>query len=133
MTLVFADTSFFIAMIGPRDEHHGKAVGFMQHFRGELLTTDFVLVELGNYLFRTNDRPFFASIWRSVVDDGEVTVIEWSRELLRRGVDRFVHRPDKAWSLTDCISFVVMEEHGVTEALTSDSHFEQAGFRSLMR
>jgi predicted nucleic acid-binding protein len=41
-------------------------------------------------------------------------------------------RPDKAWSLTDCISFVVMNQHGLTEALTGDHHFEQAGFTALL-
>ena len=42
-------------------------------------------------------------------------------------------RSDKSWSLTDCISFVVMGEHGITDALTGDRHFEQAGFRALLR
>jgi uncharacterized protein len=41
-------------------------------------------------------------------------------------------RRDKEWSLTDCISFVVMKERGLTEALTADHHFEQAGFKALL-
>jgi hypothetical protein len=51
---------------------------------------------------------------------------------LQRGLDLFAGRSDKNWSLTDCISFVVMQDEGLTEALTGDSHFEQAGFKALL-
>ncbi len=52
---------------------------------------------------------------------------------LERGVDLYARRPDKAWSLTDCISFVVMADRKLTEALTGDHHFEQAGFLALLK
>ena len=55
-------------------------------------------------------------------------IVTAGRELLERGITLFSNRPDKEWSLTDCITFVVMEEHGATEALMSDGDFEQAGF-----
>lgn len=133
MRRVFADTSFFVAMIGERDEHHRRAVDFMQGYHGQLLTTDFVVLELGNYLHRVKDRPFFASIKRSLENDKEFAVVESTRELLNRGIQLYLNRHDKPWSLTDCISFVVMEEHGLTEALTSDGDFQQAGFKALLR
>jgi predicted nucleic acid-binding protein len=59
-------------------------------------------------------------------------VAEASHQLFDRGIELFSQRPDKSWSLTDCISFIVMEEHGITEALTADRNFEQAGFVPLL-
>jgi hypothetical protein len=50
-----------------------------------------------------------------------------------RGLALYAARPDKEWSLTDCVSFLVMQDHGVTEALTADHHFEQAGFVALLK
>jgi uncharacterized protein len=132
MRLVFADTSFFVAAIGPRDQFHQRAVDFMQTYNGQVLTTDFVLVEFGNYLFRTKDRPFFEPVLRNIQANPQYEIVAASRDLLKRGIERYVTRPDKEWSLTDCISFVVMEEHGITEALTSDGDFEQAGFTVLL-
>jgi hypothetical protein len=67
-----------------------------------------------------------------VNNDENWIVIETSHELFEQGVALFSQRPDKSWSLTDCISFVVMEQHGLSEALTADRHFEQAGFVPLL-
>ena len=81
---MFGDTSFFVAMIGEHDQYHRIAVDYMRGYH--LLTTDFVVVELGNYLHSVKDRPFFASIKRSLENDKEFTVIEATRELLDRGI-----------------------------------------------
>jgi predicted nucleic acid-binding protein len=64
--------------------------------------------------------------------DADTTVIPASQELFDKGVELYDARPDKQWSLTDCISFVLMEQRGITEALTADRHFEQAGFVALL-
>ncbi len=58
-------------------------------------------------------------------------IVGGSDDLFRRGLKLYVERPDQTWSLTDCISFVVMEEHRIRDALTRDHHFEQAGFRAV--
>jgi predicted nucleic acid-binding protein len=60
-------------------------------------------------------------------------IVETSGKLFRTGVAFYSRRPDKDWSLTDCISFVVMRDRGITEALTGDHHFEQAGFKALLK
>ena len=59
-------------------------------------------------------------------------VIPVSSDLLMRAKALFASRPDKAWSLTDCTSFIIMQEHRLTEALTTDHHFTQAGFHALL-
>jgi len=60
-------------------------------------------------------------------------VVGLDPHLYQRGINLYAQRPDKEWSLTDCISFVVMSDRGITEALTGDHHFEQAGFRALLK
>ena len=67
------------------------------------------------------------------MSDPQVTIVSPSASLFDRGVELFAKRPDKCWSLTDCISFVVMEEQGIMHALTGDRHFEQAGFVALLK
>jgi len=62
----------------------------------------------------------------------DVRIIGPSEELFSRGLELYRQRPDKEWSLTDCISFVVMRDEQLSEALTGDRHFEQAGFKSLL-
>ena len=63
--------------------------------------------------------------------DGQITIVEPLEALYRRGLALYDARPDKEWSLTDCISFVVMADEGLTESLTGDGHFTQAGFKAL--
>ncbi len=65
--------------------------------------------------------------------DLAVEVVPPTHEQFQRALDRYEMRPDKDWSLTDCLSFLLMEERGIADALTADHHFEQAGFRALMR
>lgn len=62
-----------------------------------------------------------------------ITIAPLDMETFDAGVELYRARPDKDWSLTDCISFVVMRERGITEALTGDRHFEQAGFKALLK
>jgi hypothetical protein len=99
---------------------------------GRILTTDFVVVELGNFFSDSLDRKCFISLLNDLRTDRWTTVLPASRDLLERGVKLFSQRPDKDWSLTDCISFVVMQDHSIQEALTTDHHFEQAGFLPLL-
>ena len=63
----------------------------------------------------------------------DVEIVPATHELFERGCALFAQRGDKAWSLTDCTSFVVMRERDLEEALTADQHFEQAGFKRLMQ
>jgi predicted nucleic acid-binding protein len=64
--------------------------------------------------------------------DPSLTIVPTSELLFGRGLQLYSARQDKEWSLTDCISFIVMEEYGIHDALTGDHHFEQAGFHAVL-
>ncbi|HEY2416033.1 MAG TPA: PIN domain-containing protein [Pirellulaceae bacterium] len=133
MRPVFADTFFFLAIINPRDAAHGKAIALANSRTGPLITTAWILTEIADGLADTFDRHLFHTILADLYAEPDGTVVPPAQELFDRGVKLYVKRPDKDWSLTDCISFVVMEERGIQEALTADHHFEQAGFVALLR
>ncbi len=133
MNRVFADTSYYIALMGEHDRHHAGAVAHARAFYGEIVTTDFVLIEVGNWLSRPADRPVFLRLLETLAADSQTTVMPATRDLLDAGRSLFAHRMDKDWSLTDCISFAVMSQQGLAEALTADHHFEQAGFAALLQ
>jgi uncharacterized protein len=132
MTLVFADTFYFLAILNARDAAHRTAVEFSTSHEAKLLTTAWVLTELGDALADSRHRLAFRRLMSGLLVDPDTTIVPPSQPLFEQGVDRYNSRSDKDWSLTDCISFVVMEQHGIEEALTGDHHFEQAGFRTLL-
>src|SRR4051794_17264739 len=104
MTAVFADTFFFLALINPRDAGHTKAVTVAGVGAGPLVTTAWVLTEVADGLANTPDRHLFAKIITDLEHEPSATIIPPTQELFERGVRLYVARPDKKWSLTDCIS-----------------------------
>ena len=132
MTTVFADTSYYFALLGSRDEHHSAAREYTRHFDGSFVTTAWVLTELGNCLSRGPNRPLFLSLLEDLRSDPRVTVFPFSMDVFEEALDLYRSRADKDWSLTDCTSFVIMQEMGLSEALTTDRHFAQAGFNVLL-
>ncbi len=130
---IFIDTLFVIALINRRDQYHQQAAELADKFAGHpLLPTDAILLEVGNALARGYKREASAAI-QSFFDSSEVDVIRLTPELFDAGFALYATHLDKEWSLVDCISFVVMRREGISQALTFDRHFEQAGFRALMR
>jgi uncharacterized protein len=129
---MFADTAYYLALLNVNDELHERAVAFTPAFDGRLLTTAWVLTEVVDALSRPAFRSTVVDFVKALLTDPQVTTIPASQQLFDRGFDLFSRRPDKEWSLTDCISCVVMQEHGLTEALTADHHFQQMGFRTLL-
>jgi len=98
-----------------------------------IVTTEFILLELGNACARAGDHADFLALVAGMRASPRVKIIPLSSELFNRGLARMRERSDKNWSLTDCISFVVMEDEGLRGALTGDQHFEQAGFKALLK
>ncbi len=133
MKPLFADTFYFLALVNRADESHGKAVALSEGHRGShLVTTSWVLTELADALCRRARRPVFLRILDELEGDPDTVIFRRSQDLFEKGVELYRSRQDKDWSLTDCISFVVMEQQGLTDALTGDHHFEQAGFKVLL-
>jgi predicted nucleic acid-binding protein len=133
MSLVFADTSYYLALLNPADESHKRAIGFTATFAGTMVTTDWVLTELADGLSRARTRRILIDFVESLRGDPAVRIVPASRRLLQRGWDLYRRRPDQEWTLTDCTSFVVMRQMRLTEALTADHHFEQAGFHAQLK
>jgi hypothetical protein len=132
MTTLFADTSFYVALLNVRDLHHQRALDFLRVPTGQVVTTEYVVVEVGNFMRRPADRAYFLALLEDLEHDENTSLIPSSSELLAQGVELFRQRPDKSWSITDCTSFVVMRERGITDALTADVHFRQAGFAAIL-
>ena len=131
MSAVFADSWFYIALLDASDHHHPAVQAFSNEFDRHIVTTRWVLAEVANGLAAPRFRQSVAGLLRDVESDPGVRVIQPSDALYTRGFALYEARPDKEWSLTDCISFVVMEREGLCEALTNDRHFKQAGFVPL--
>lgn len=132
MIPVFADTYYWLALINPRDQAHQEALTLSQALSEPLVTTAFVLTEVGDAMRDPANRPTFVRLMDAIAHDPQTTVVAAEQKWFDRGLDLFSARLDKKWPLTDCISFVVMKDMGLTDALTGDGDFVQAGFHKLM-
>jgi predicted nucleic acid-binding protein len=131
MNAVFADSYYFLALLNRRDQAHKQCLTYSQSSIQPVMTTDWVLMEVGDALRHGPDRAAFMALLQDLEDDPDSTVVPADQGLLDQAIELFGSRPDKEWSLTDCTSFVVMQQNGLTQALTADHHFEQAGFSPL--
>jgi predicted nucleic acid-binding protein len=132
---LFLDTGYVIARFNRRDQHHGKAKQLSAVIAAarELWTTDAVLLEVAAAFSHPDHRTIAMTMWDEFHGgDPRCRVCEAAGSRLDQAVELFRERSDKAWSLTDCLSFVVMNEKGLVDALTADHHFTQAGFRALL-
>jgi predicted nucleic acid-binding protein len=133
MNLVFADAFYYVARLNRRDQYHEQVVTFSHSFRANLLTTDLILLEVADGLAKSESRPRIDDFISRLRNSNTTEVIPASRDLLDRGLELYNQHEDKEWSLTDCTSFIVMRERGISLALTGDKHFEQAGFTALLK
>src|SRR5688572_28703770 len=134
MKALFADTFYYLALVSRDDAAHQQAIEFAEARLAPVVTTAWVMTELADGLCGTSaERTGFMKVLNRMSNDPDTTIVPPSQELFDRGVVLYANRLDKQWSLTDCISFVVMQDHGLTEALTGDRHFEQAGFVALLK
>jgi hypothetical protein len=133
VTAVFADTSFYVALLNRRDVAHRRAVDLSQQHRGVVVTSEFVLLEVANWFALSSRRSAFGSLISKLEGRRDVIIVGASHSLFERGVQLYLGRTDKDWSLTDCISMLILEDHRLKRVFTSDHHFEQAGFEVLLK
>jgi predicted nucleic acid-binding protein len=133
MKRAFGDAHYFLALLSPRDQDHARVKEFAAHWRGEIVTTRWVLAEIADGLAAPPLRAGAIAFFQRLERNPFLRIVPASDEQFARGFARYQQRPDKTWSLTDCISFVVMQDEGLTDALTRDHHFEQAGFTALLK
>ncbi len=136
MTAVFADAGYWIALWRPRDALHERAATVADNLGAiAVVTTQLVLTETLNALAATGEfyRRFAVQMVREMEQDPDVEIVPQTDGQFRAAVERYAARSDQRWSLTDCVSFLVMEERNITEALAYDRDFEQAGFTALLR
>lgn len=135
-TEVFLDASYAIALSSFSDSFHQQAVNLaseLEAAKTRLITTRAVILEIGNTLAKQRYRQAAVKLLNAFEADPNVEIAPLSEDLYARAVKLYRERPDKEWGLTDCVSFVVMQERGITAALTTDEHFQQAGFRVLLK
>lgn len=130
---LFLDTAFVQALLNRRDQYHSQAKALLPRMRvaAEVWITEAVLIEVGNALSvfnRTGTVQFIKQCYQTA----NMHVVGVDTTLLTRALDLYRTRMDKTWGLTDCISFIVMQDCGLTDAITADEHFLQAGYRALL-
>jgi len=132
---VFLDASFAIALSSVKDQYHDlaeKLADQIQKEKVKMVTTRAVVLEIGNSLAKRRYRQAAIKLLESIEDDPNLEIVPASEELYKRAFSLYKERPDKEWGLTDCISFVVMQDYKLNKALTTDEHFRQAGFRAML-
>lgn len=120
---VFLDTAYAIALSVESDEHHERAEELAEQLEAEqtrLVTTQAILLEIGNALSKKRYRKAAVELLDALEQDPQVEIVPLSEELFELALELFRNRPDKEWGLVDCISFIVMQERALTEALTTD-------------
>ena len=136
MTALFADTFYWIALADVADSAHQRALTLTaERATSHIVTTDEVLTEYLTF-FATAPEQFRREVAESVeriLASSVIRIIPQSRGSFLAGLHLYRARPDKGYSLTDCISMQTMRNEGITDVLTNDRHFEQEGFRALFR
>jgi predicted nucleic acid-binding protein len=136
MTSIFADTSYWIALLNPRDALHNKALSVSTKFSAtRIITSEMVLVELLNSFSEGDSRSRraaarLAEILRATA---RVNVVRQTPEQFEAALQGYKRADDKNWSITDCASFQIMERERIRSAFTHDRHFSQAGYEALLR
>lgn len=136
MTAIFADTFYWAAVTSTEDAAHDQAMALSRSLGlRSIITTDEVLCEYLAFFSRarTSVREEAGRNVAELLGSRAVQVVPQSRESFLSGLELYRARPDKGYSLVDCISMQAMRREGLTEVLTNDSHFEQEGFRALFR
>lgn len=133
--LTFVDASGWIALVNRNDALHSQAVRIYQQRLDEgrgFVTSSVVLLEVGNWLSPIPLRHLASGLVDRIERSRRIEVVQLTPEICLKGWQLYAQRPDKDWGVIDCISFTIMKEREIVEALTGDRHFQQAGFVALL-
>lgn len=130
---VFMDTYGLIAWINTRDVAHQRVKSYLDSYSGNFVTTEWVLIEFADAFSLSKTKPFAIEAIKRIHRLPMFQVVRFEPTIHQAGFHLYETRSDKDWSLTDCVSFAVMTQRGLSEALTADHHFEQAGFRAVFK
>jgi predicted nucleic acid-binding protein len=132
---VFLDTSFILALENKDDTHHNRAKALDNQLLREnavLMLHWGILIEIADGYARVSRRAQGLQLLEKLTSEEGYRICPITESLFQEGLSLYRARPDKDWGLTDCLSFVLMNQEGVTEALTADFQFRQAGFTALL-
>lgn len=135
MNRVFLDTSYAVALSASSDQNHQRALEVAEQLEASdasFITTRAILLEIGNALAKVRYRDAAVRLLHALENDPKVEIVPASEEICQRAFEIYRERVDKEWGLIDCMSFVVMNDHKLTDVLTADHHFRQAGFHVLL-
>jgi predicted nucleic acid-binding protein len=135
MRRVFADAGYWIALLNPKDGLHAKAIEVSATLgRSRIVTSEMVLTEVLNAFAAKGDslRNAACAMVDRIRANSNAEIVPMTSNAFREAVERYRTRDDKTWGLTDCTSFLIMEQKGVTDALSADRDFQQAGFHALL-
>lgn len=136
MKTVFADAGYWIAILNPADDLRTKAASLSNSLEPfQIVTSEMVFTEVLNSFSKREPsfRQAAAQFVKQSFDNPRIEIVPQTSELFHEALNLYEQRADKAWSLTDCASFCIMQERKILEALAHDKHFEQAGFIALLR
>jgi hypothetical protein len=133
---LFLDASYIIALSTPKDNFHQVAVELSKSIGSlapRIVTSHAILLEIGNSLSKMKYRSTAVGILNAIAHDPRVEIIDVTASLYSEALRLYTSRPDKEWGLTDCVSFIIMQQREIQQALTADEHFVQAGYQAVMR
>jgi predicted nucleic acid-binding protein len=131
MNIIFADSFYWIALLSPKDTWHSRVIKWSQsNSKQSLIITDGIIDEIFAHFSKQGDimRGKVIELYQNILDDPSIQLISYNQELRQASIELYKKRPDKGYSLTDCISMVVMRNLNISEVLTNDKHFSQEGF-----
>jgi len=135
---LFVDTSGWATLVDPSQILHIQMRTLYRNIlqqKRRLVTSNYILSELVALLISPMriSRPSLVTFVEGIKTSPYIEVVHIDATLDQQAWDLFKKRPDKKWTLVDCSSFVLMQQRGITEAITNDHHFEQAGFIRLLK
>ena len=134
MKIIFADSFYWIALLSPKDTWHSRVIEWSQSYPDvSLVITDGIIDEIFAHFSKQGDilRGKVIELYQNILDEPNIQLIAYNQELRQAGIELYQKRPDKGYSLTDCISMVIMKKLNISEVLTNDKHFSQEGFTIL--